>query len=148
MSAEAASELACRTDGDVLARLAAIDHRLHQISTHLTPVGQLLSQLAEIHTNLETLIGSLRSAGPTLGCAACELPDLELSPSPAAAGGRSVAPGRLAREVQALSALLAEVVELAADRAVYPARWAEIAEQAMEHGCVRCAVCVLGGRLR
>lgn len=50
MSAESVSEPACRTDDDVLARLAAIDHRLHQISTHLTPIGQLLSQLAEIHT--------------------------------------------------------------------------------------------------
>lgn len=83
-----------------------------------------------------------------MACAACELPDLELPPSLAAADGRSVAPGRLAGEVQALSALLAQVVELAADRAVFPGRWAQIAEQAMEHGCVRRAVCALDGPLR
>ncbi|MGH4009004.1 MAG: hypothetical protein ACRDTH_12760 [Pseudonocardiaceae bacterium] len=132
----------------MLARLAAIDHRLHQISTHLAPVNQLLSQLAEIHTNLETLIGSLGSAGPIVACAACELPDLELPPSPTAARGRLVAPSRLAGEAQALSALLAQVVELAADRAIFPGRWAQIAEQAMEHGCVRRAVCALDGPLR
>ena len=119
MSAEAASELACRTDGDVLARLAAIDHRLHQISTHLAAtIGQLLSQLDKIHANLETLIGSLGSAEPIKTGTACWSPELELPPSPTATGSRSVPPGGLAGEAQALSALLAQGAELAADRAV------------------------------
>jgi hypothetical protein len=61
-----------------------------------------------------------------------------------AAGGRS-APndGDLAAEGQALAALLAQVVELAADRAVFPGRLAQIGEQAMEHDSVRRAVCAL-----
>ena len=117
MSAEAASELECRTDGDVLARLAAIDHRLNQISTHLAAVGQLLSQLGKIHANLETLLGSLGSAEPIKTGTACWSPDLELPPSPTAAGSRSVPPEGLAEEAPALSALLAQMVELAADRA-------------------------------
>ncbi|HJT04623.1 MAG TPA: hypothetical protein VJ757_13510 [Pseudonocardiaceae bacterium] len=62
MSAEPASEPTYRTDGDVLARLTAIDHRLHRISTHLTTtIDQLLSQFGEIRTNLETLANSLES---------------------------------------------------------------------------------------
>jgi hypothetical protein len=63
MRAEAASKLACRTDGDVLERLAAIDHRLNQISTHLTAIGPLYGQLDEIRANLQTLVGSFGS-GP------------------------------------------------------------------------------------
>jgi hypothetical protein len=64
MSAEPVSEpTRRRTDGDVLARLNAIDHCLHQISTQLAAVGELLSQLDEIRTNLKTLTESLRSAG-------------------------------------------------------------------------------------
>ena len=55
MSAEPVSEPARRTDGDVLARLNAIDHRLHQISTQLAAVGGLLSQLDDIRANLKTL---------------------------------------------------------------------------------------------
>jgi len=62
MSAEPVSEPARRTDGDALARLTAIDHRLHQISTQLAAVGELLSQLDEIRANLETLTESLQSA--------------------------------------------------------------------------------------
>lgn len=57
MSAEPASE---PTGGDVLARLTAIDHRLHRISTHLTAtIDQLLNQLGEVRTDLETLARSL-----------------------------------------------------------------------------------------
>jgi len=41
----------------------------------------LLSQLDEIHANLETLIGSLGSAEPIKTGTACWSPDLELSPS-------------------------------------------------------------------
>ncbi len=63
MSAEPVSEPTRRTDGDVLARLNAIDHRLHQISTELAAVGELLSQLDEIRANLKTLTESLQSAG-------------------------------------------------------------------------------------
>jgi len=62
MSADPVSEPVRGADDEVLARLAAIDRRLHQISTHLATIGQLLSQLDEIRTNLETLIGSLGSA--------------------------------------------------------------------------------------
>ncbi|MGH3688169.1 MAG: hypothetical protein ACRDRU_21195 [Pseudonocardiaceae bacterium] len=47
-----------------------------------------------------------------------------------------------------LAELLAQVVELAAGRAVFPGRWAQIAEQAMEHDCVRRAVRALGGQLQ
>lgn len=55
--------------------------------------------------------------------------------------GRSVpAPGDPATEVEALAALLAEVVELAGDRAVFPSRWAEVAELAMAHESVRRAL--------
>ena len=64
MSAEPRSEPTRRTDDDVLARLVAIDHRLHQISTRLAVVGHLLSQLDEVRANLETLIRSLGSAEP------------------------------------------------------------------------------------
>jgi hypothetical protein len=85
MSAEPVSEPTRRTGDDVLAKLAAIEHRLHQISTHLAAtIGQLLSQLAEIHANLETLNGSLGSAELIKERAACGLPDLELPSSPTA----------------------------------------------------------------
>ena len=63
MSADPVGEPVRRADDDVLGRLAAIDHGLHQISTQLTTLGTLLSRLDEIGTNLETLIESLRSAG-------------------------------------------------------------------------------------
>ena len=63
MSAEHVSEPGRHTD-DVLARLAAIDHRLHRISTHLAAVDQLLSQLDELRANVDTLITSLGSAKP------------------------------------------------------------------------------------
>ena len=52
--------------------------------------------------------------------------------------GRSVpTPADPATEVEALAALLAEVVELAGDGAVFPSRWAQVAELAMEHESVR-----------
>lgn len=56
MSADPIGEPGHRTDHDVLARLTAIDHRLHQISTQLTTMGKMLSQIDKICTNLETLI--------------------------------------------------------------------------------------------
>jgi hypothetical protein len=50
----------------------------------------------------------------------------------AAPRGRSIpAPGDPATEVEALAALLAEVVELAGERAVFPGRWAQVAELAV-----------------
>ncbi len=66
MSTDPISEPVRHTDDDLPARLAAIDHRLHQISTHLAPLAQLLHQLDETHTNLDTLIHSLSSARPTM----------------------------------------------------------------------------------
>jgi flagellin-like hook-associated protein FlgL len=63
MSADPVGEPVRRADDDVLGRLAAIDHRLHQISTQLTPMGALFSRLDEICANLATLIESLRSTG-------------------------------------------------------------------------------------
>ena len=73
MSAEPASEPTRRTDGDVLARLNAIDHRLHQISTHLAAVGELLSRLDELRANLKALTESLQSAGTITTPPACPL---------------------------------------------------------------------------
>ena len=70
MSAEAASEPGCHTDGDVLARLAAIDHLLKEISTHLAAIGPLFGQLDKIRANLQTLVGSFGSddaVHPTAG---------------------------------------------------------------------------------
>lgn len=64
MSAQPGGEPTRHTDDDVLARLAAIDHRLRQITTHLAALDQLLSQLDDVRANLDTLIRSLRSAEP------------------------------------------------------------------------------------
>jgi hypothetical protein len=64
MSAEHVSEPGRQTDDDVLARLTAIDHRLHQISTHLAAVDQALSKLDEVRANIDTLITSLGSTEP------------------------------------------------------------------------------------
>jgi len=52
-------------------------------------------------------------------------------------------PDDLGHEVQALAELLAEVVQLAANPAIFPGRWAEVAELAMEHDSVRHALRVL-----
>ena len=58
-----------------------------------------------------------------------------------APGGRSAPPDRsLATEVAALAGLLAEVVHLAGDSAVFPSRWAQVAELALEHESVRAAL--------
>ena len=43
-----------------------------------------------------------------------------------------------------MAELLAEVVELAGKHAVFPSRWEEIAERAMEHSSVRRALHELG----
>ena len=64
MRAERVSEPGHHTDDDVLARLAAIDHRLHQILTHLAAVDRVLGQLDEVRVNIATLIRSLGSAEP------------------------------------------------------------------------------------
>ncbi len=63
MSADPVGEPVRGTHDDVLGRLAAIDHRLHQMSTQLTTMGKPSSQLGRISADLETLIGSLGSAG-------------------------------------------------------------------------------------
>ena len=57
--------------------------------------------------------------------------------------GRVVA-GDAAKEIEALAALLAEVVKLAGDHAVFPGRWAHIAELAMGHHRVRRALLAVG----
>jgi hypothetical protein len=55
--------------------------------------------------------------------------------------GRSAPPdGGLAAEVAALAGLLAEVVQLAGDSALFPSRWAQVAELALEHESVRAAL--------
>lgn len=55
-------------------------------------------------------------------------------------GGRPVPPDDLTAELKALAELLAEVVMLAADHALFPSRWALIAELALEHDSVRAAL--------
>jgi hypothetical protein len=57
-----------------------------------------------------------------------------------APGGWSAPCGDPAKEIEALAALLAEVVELAGNRAVFPGDWELIAELAMGHESVRRAV--------
>jgi uncharacterized membrane protein YccC len=64
MSAQPGVEPMRHEDDDVLARLAAIDHRLYQITTRLAAVDQVLNHLDDIRANLETLIRSLRLAQP------------------------------------------------------------------------------------
>ncbi|MGH3696915.1 MAG: hypothetical protein ACRDRX_23540 [Pseudonocardiaceae bacterium] len=61
MSADSVSEQVHHTDHDVLGKLAAIDHRIHQIQTQLNTMSKLPSQLDEISANLKTLIESLAS---------------------------------------------------------------------------------------
>lgn len=51
-----------------------------------------------------------------------------------------VAVGDAAQEIEALAALLAEVIQLAEGRALWPGRWAHIAELAREHQVVRRAL--------
>lgn len=50
----------------------------------------------------------------------------------------------LAREVEALAALLAEVVQLAGRAAIFPGRWEALAEQAVDHESVRAALLSTG----
>jgi hypothetical protein len=58
-----------------------------------------------------------------------------------APGGRSAPPDvDFASEVEALADLLAEVVHVARDSAVFPSRWAQVAELALEHEAVRAAL--------
>ncbi|MBV8995196.1 MAG: hypothetical protein JO287_16200 [Pseudonocardiales bacterium] len=65
----------------------------------------------------------------------------EPAPLFATAPSRRTAPsGDLAEELEALAALLAEVVELAAGNAIFPGSWELIAELAMEHESVRRAI--------
>jgi len=67
-------------------------------------------------------------------------PLVERRPSDAP-GVRSAPPaGDLATEVAALADLLAEVVRLAGDSAVFPSRWAQVATSAVEHERVRAAL--------
>jgi hypothetical protein len=62
-----------------------------------------------------------------------------------APGGRSAPPDAGLRvEVAELAALLAQVVVLAADRAVFPSRLQLVAELALEHDSVREALAADG----
>jgi hypothetical protein len=70
---------------------------------------------------------------------------VEQQPPSDAPGGRSAPPDAdLPVEVAELAALLAQVVELAADRAVFPSRLQVIAELATEHDSVRRALAAEG----
>lgn len=64
---------------------------------------------------------------------------LPVEPTPESPGGRPAPPPNPATELAALAALLADIVQLAGQRAVYPGYWEQIAEQAMEHPSVRAA---------
>jgi hypothetical protein len=67
-------------------------------------------------------------------------PPVEQSPSQSL-GDRPAPPDAdPVTEVAALAALLAEVVELAGNSAVFPSRWGLIAELALEHDSVRAAL--------
>lgn len=74
-------------------------------------------------------------AAPIAGRPPVELPPLTIAP-----GGRSVPPDDLTAEMDALATLLADVVVLVGDRAVFPSRWAHLAELALEHDSVRRAL--------
>jgi hypothetical protein len=68
-------------------------------------------------------------------------PPVELPPLTIAPGGQSGRPlDDLPTELETLAALLAEVVMLAGDRAVFPSRWTQIAELALEQESVRRAL--------
>ena len=68
----------------------------------------------------------------------------ELLPWTTAVGGRSVLADDLTAEVAALAALLVEVVELAAESAVFPTRLQVVAGLALEHASVRRALAAEG----
>ena len=57
--------------------------------------------------------------------------------------GRAVV-GDAAQELEALAALLAEVVKLVGDHKVFYGRWAHIAELAMGYSSVRRALLAVG----
>lgn len=68
-------------------------------------------------------------------------PPVELPPSPPTPVSQAVPPDAdPAEELAELAALLAEVVVLAGTTAVFPSRWALIAELALEHDSVRTAL--------
>jgi hypothetical protein len=75
------------------------------------------------------------AAGPIADRPQVDLPPLTITP-----GGRSVPPDDLTTEVEALAELLAEVVMLAGDHAVFPSRLQVVAELAMEYDSVRAAL--------
>jgi hypothetical protein len=67
-------------------------------------------------------------------------PPVEQLP-PSAPGGRSVPLGTdLTTEVAALAELLAQVVHLTRQRAIFPSQWEQVAELALEHASVRAAL--------
>jgi hypothetical protein len=70
------------------------------------------------------------------------MPDRPLVEPPSQAPAGRAAPGDadLATEVTALAALLAEAVQLAGTSALFPSRWAQLAELALEHDSVRAAL--------
>jgi hypothetical protein len=65
---------------------------------------------------------------------------VEQPPSQSPGGWPAPRDADSATEVTVLAALLAEVVELAGNSAVFPSRWALIAELALEHDSVRTAL--------
>jgi hypothetical protein len=67
-------------------------------------------------------------------------PLVEQSPPESLGGRPAPSDADPVTEVAALAALLAEVVELAGNSAVFPSRWALIAELALEHDSVRAAL--------
>jgi hypothetical protein len=67
-------------------------------------------------------------------------PPNETFPSPTAGDRGTVSRDDFAGEIEALAALLAEVVELAGNRAMYPGRLDLIAELARGHESVRRAL--------
>lgn len=76
-------------------------------------------------------------------------PPVELPASATAAhGGRPAPPNADSTQVRVLAQLLAEVVELAGDRAVFPGRWEQIAQRPMEHSGLRRALRELVGEPR
>lgn len=60
--------------------------------------------------------------------------------TPESPGGQPAPPPDPATELATLAALLADVVQLAGQRAIHPGYWEQIAEQAIEHPSVRAAL--------
>lgn len=50
------------------------------------------------------------------------------------------------QEIDAFAALVAELIQFAEDRAVFPGRWVHIAELAREHQVVRRALLAAGSK--